>query len=932
VSAPVLERRVSDRAGLAERPLGPTRGWRLPLVMAVRDLRRHPFRTAAAAVMVLVPVMAASALAVVLTTSDVSAGERVLAQMGSADAVVVPDEFTAPPEEPYTSARVADRVGVPVVEVRRASASLRVGDVSTVRASVLATDWANPVTDGILQLREGRLPTTVGEVALSPGAAADLGAGVGDQVSVVLDATGGPATATVTGLAYELWSGPADPSAVLTSDALPVGAAEEHGSWWLLPDADGAAVDLGDPYLLPHLRIVGRGTVGRYEDGFRTRGLGDSVILVAVGLALVVLEIALLAGPAFAVGVRQQQQTLALLAATGGDGRALRRVVLAQAAVVGAGAAVAGATLGTAFATLAVALARARTDVLLGPLDLRWNLLAGFVAVGVVSAFASALVPAVTAARATVVGALTPRTSSQRVPWRRPTLGLLLLVAGTWLLIVAALDLAGDSAILGAVAVLVMGVGMVLVVPLPVALLGRATTRLPLGMRLAGRESTRAATRSVAAVAAVAGASAALIAGLTSTAALRSQDAAGYVATSAYGVTSFGASSWSGDGQDDVAMLVERLRAAAPDAQVAVLTDASYEAAADTVVNRSFWLPSPGCEEPPAAPAPDTIDWCWTAWTGQAGGGGTVLVVDPLAAALLGYDLDPDQQAVLDDGGVLVPRGSTVDLRAGAVPLAVASTSFRGPPSDPGTEEGSVRLTSVAEVPATTWSPPAWSGPQRSNGGPPALLLSPAAAAGFGIVTPSRVLLLPAGVDEGSTVAEVRAATAPILSALPAPATRWAYTEVGYVDPWRVVDVLVVVAAAVVVLGATFTATALALADARRDRTVLTAVGASPATQRAVAGSTAALVAGTGALVGTAVGLLVGLVVAWSVLRPGVVSTALGLPPGSTDAPDPLLGVVPWGWVAGFVLGLPLLAGLVVALLARGRPDAEAARLSARVG
>ena len=490
----------SDAAG---RGLRPSRGWRLPLRMAMRDLRRHPGRTAAAGVMVLVPVLLACVVAVFFSTSDVSARERFLEQMASADAVVLADGTVSLPEQPWTSAGVAELVGAPVVEVRRGGARVQVGDDPPVAADVLATDLADPVTDGLVTVRDGRLPQDATEVALSPGLARDLGVGLGDDVAV------DSSTRTVTGLAYEVSDGAAGGLAVLTADGVPTGATDPFASSWLVPDADGVVT--GQPDDTSGLYVLARGNAADYAasfDGIGPLG-GVTVVMIGVALALVVLEIALLAGPAFAVGVRQQQQTLALLAATGGDGRALRRVVLAQALVVGAGASLLGAFLGTGLTALAVVLGRSRTDILLGPLEVPWGVVVGFVAVGVVASLASALVPALSASRATVVSALAPRTATRRVPWRRPLLGLLLLVGGTGMLVVAVRDAFGDSAILGAFAVLVMGIGMVLVVPLPVALLGRASTRLPLGVRLAGRESTRAATRSVAAVAAVAGASAA---------------------------------------------------------------------------------------------------------------------------------------------------------------------------------------------------------------------------------------------------------------------------------------------------------------------------------------------------------------------------------------------------------------------------------------
>lgn len=911
---------ASRSTGWADpRGLGPTRGWRLPLRLALRDLRRHPGRTSAAAVMVAVPVLLAAAVSVGLATAAVSPAEDLRAQLGSADAVVITDPVEGPADEPWTAAQVTELVGAPVVEVARGSLRLS-ADSDLATTDVLATDLSQPATDGLLTVSAGRLPRSAGETALSPGLADDLGVGVGDAI----EAAG--KSWTVTGLAAERWSSPATSLAVVVADMLPAGTADPFASTWLVPDAGD--VPMGG--LAPGLRVVGEGTI--YDEGGRLQPrdiFATSVVMAGVALALVVLEIALLAGPAFAVGVRQQQQTLALLAATGADGRALRRVVLAQALAVGAGASVAAAALGVGLALVGAELARTSTYWLVGPLEVPWVLVVGFIVVGVVSAVASALVPAVAATRATVVGALALRPSTRRLPWRRPVLGLALLVVGLVLLQVAAVDGLSDPGIVGALAVLIMGVGMVLVVPLPVALLGRATTRLPLGFRLAGRESTRAATRTVAAVAAVAGASAALVAGLTVTAAIRTQDAADYTPRSAYGVTTI----YSDVTYLDPASVAARLQAAAPDAEVAVSGDPTYAGPEDGIeLYRSFWLPSPGCPSPPAAaPAPDVVDPCWTGWFPDPSSSSAPAVVDTDAAALRGFDLTAGQQGMLAAGGVLVPAGSLVDVSSGRVTIAVGEELFGAPMpdvADAGSEEPSTRSpVRSAEFAVGTWDlPPELQSTQY--GGDVGLLLSPQAAEALGVATASEVHVLPAGVDPTSTPAEVAAATEPLLRAVPSAVARQALTEVGYVDRWRVVDLVVVLAAAIIVLGATLTATSLALADARRDRTVLTALGAAPRTQRASAGATAVLISGTGAVVGGTVGLLVGLVVAGAMLQPTVASVLLQF--GAVYS-SRTLQVVPWGWLAAFVVGLPLLAGLVVAAVAKGRTDAEASRATARV-
>ena len=66
---------------------------------------------------------------------------------------------------------------------------------------------------------------------------------------------------------------------------------------------------------------------------------GDSAMVAVVALIAVMalLEVVLLAGPAFAVTARRQARTLALIAAGGGTPRQARRVILATGVVLGVG-------------------------------------------------------------------------------------------------------------------------------------------------------------------------------------------------------------------------------------------------------------------------------------------------------------------------------------------------------------------------------------------------------------------------------------------------------------------------------------------------------------------------------------------------------------------------------------------------------------------
>ena len=75
---------------------------------------------------------------------------------------------------------------------------------------------------------------------------------------------------------------------------------------------------------------------------------------IAAGVVLAVLETVLLAGPAFAVGLRRRRRELALIAAQGGSGAHLRAIVLADGLVLGGAATLLGAVLGTGGALVAV--------------------------------------------------------------------------------------------------------------------------------------------------------------------------------------------------------------------------------------------------------------------------------------------------------------------------------------------------------------------------------------------------------------------------------------------------------------------------------------------------------------------------------------------------------------------------------------------------
>ena len=99
-----------------------------------------------------------------------------------------------------------------------------------------------------------------------------------------------------------------------------------------------------------------------------TRPMAVLVLIVVMAL----IEVVLLAGPAFAVGARRQQRSLALMSAAGGTPVQSRRVIIGGAIVLGGVAALVGVVLGIGVARALLAAVQSRSGSYLGPFDMPW--------------------------------------------------------------------------------------------------------------------------------------------------------------------------------------------------------------------------------------------------------------------------------------------------------------------------------------------------------------------------------------------------------------------------------------------------------------------------------------------------------------------------------------------------------------------------------
>lgn len=216
--------------------------------------------------------------------------------------------------------------------------------------------------------------------------------------------------------------------------------------------------------------------------------------------AMAVLEIVLLAGPAFAVGARRSRRQLGLVGSCGGSRGQVRAVVLAGGAVLGGVGAVVGVGAGFGLTALFRPMIEDYAGSRFGELTVRpWEIL-GIAVLGLVTGVLAALAPAIVAGRQSVLESLTGRRGTRRASRVLPVIGVIALGVGIAVAVYGGVN--GSTNLVAGGSVLAE-LGVLGCIPVIVGFLGRLGRRLPLTPRIALRDAARNRGRTAPAVAAV---------------------------------------------------------------------------------------------------------------------------------------------------------------------------------------------------------------------------------------------------------------------------------------------------------------------------------------------------------------------------------------------------------------------------------------------
>ncbi|MGX6748818.1 FtsX-like permease family protein [Streptomyces xantholiticus] len=938
--------------------------WRAAIRIARRDAWRSKGRSFLVLAMIALPILGVSAADLTLRSAELSTEQSLQRSLGAADArlsdpgmggvpiMQSPDGMSYNPvgdfeDKPWPQGRTdvakALPTGAKTLADTTGSAKLRTAH-GLLHTEIRELKASDPMAKGLMDIVSGRLPQKADEVAATTHFLESSGLKVGSG----LTARGFDREYRIVG-SYELpdeldtdqvnalpgsMLAPLDKALQAagfsgTSPSTTILATVPGGfTWNIVKDINTKGVTVNsravslDPPANSEVPLFQEEGWGNYEESAAAKAAALAAVGTVVGLAM--LEICLLAGPAFAVGARRSRRQLGLVGANGGDRRHIRAIVLGGGLVIGVAAAVVGTVLGLVLTYLLQPVLEGYMGKRFGHFDVRPLELFGIALLAVLTGLLAAIVPAITSSRQTVLASLTGRRGVRRSSRVLPVIGLIAVTLG------AAIALYG-STMTDQVAVVAGGsalaeLGVVALTPALVGLFGRIGRVLPLSPRLALRDAVRNRGRTAPAVAAVLAAVAGTVAVATYAASRDAQGEAEYQAQLPHGAVSMMIHEGGGRDVPAVRDTVQKLlpvdvRADVERVVVGKSSCSPYDSGdgcgrMDIVVPKANECPLWAWD--PAHPDQDPGEKFTKAerrklaedWRCKEGSGGGVytesglLIGDAKLLKVLGID-DPAAEKALAAGQVVSFDKRNVNAKGKIDMRLITDTDAADRAAEKGEEiPGEVKSFTAHQMPATA----------KSYG--LSMLLAPSAAKSAGLTTaplgayyttdtmPSteQRQRLDGELDKTGTEVEL-------------------HIEEGYTSESSIILLALTVFAGLITIGAAGIATGLAQADAEADLKTLAAVGAPPRVRRTLSGFQCGVVAAMGVVLGSAAGVLpaIGLRLTEKREQIGWYQKTLDEGWGGAGSMPYVPIVVPWATLAALLVAVPLGAALLAALVTRSR-------------
>ncbi|MFJ8661349.1 FtsX-like permease family protein [Streptomyces sp. NPDC093795] len=938
--------------------------WRAAIRIARRDAWRSKGRSALVLAMIALPILGVSALDLTIRSSELSPAERADRTIGAADAQFKDAGYGGVPilQDPLgelnTTAKDYGDGAWPTGETD-VTKSLPAGSTiltdSSGSAKVTTTHGllmteirelkaGDPIARGIMTLLDGRFPEKNDEVMATSHFLETSGLAVGSNLS----ARNFDRPYRIVG-SYELpGSLKADqvnalPGAFLApyakaaeKDGLPApGASTTYlvrkpggFTWNMVKELNTKGVVVAsravllDPPADSEVPLFQKEGWGNFNDSSAANVAELAALGTVVGLAM--LEICLLAGPAFAVGARRSRRQLGLVGANGGARSHIRAIVLSGGLVIGVGAAVTGTVLALVLTLALQPVLEEAMGQRFGAFDVRPLEILGIALLAVLTGLLASIVPAVTASRQTVLASLTGRRGVRRSSRVLPLIGLGAVLVGGAIALFG--SMVSEQFIMVAGGSAIAELGVVAMTPALVGLFGRAGRWLPLSPRLALRDAVRNRGRTAPAVAAVLAAVAGTVAVATYMASSEAQYKAEYQAQLPYGAVS--AFVMEEGGRDvpavretvqrlmpvDVRADVERVNVGRPGCPLWGGGEGCgrYEIVIPPANECPMYVAVPGGADPTERFTPEqrrkmtAEDWrCRQSSNGHGVyTDGGLLVGDAKVLKVLGIE-DAGAVKALAEGKIVsfsraqVDENGTIGIRQ-VTDIAAA---------DKAAEAGRPAPGKVSSIPA-----------YRVPGSPKSYglqaLMTPATAKAAGLST---VALGVYASTDHLPDSEQRQKLDGELTKLGS--TVDVHVEEGFVNDNNIILLALSVFAGLVTIGAAGIATGLAQADAEADLKTLAAVGAPPRVRRTLSGFQCGVVAAMGVILGSAAGLVPAMGLRLTEERQQIRFHEEAVAQGWRAASDlpyvPI--VVPWETLAGLLVAVPLGAALLAALVTRSR-------------